>query len=227
MSNVVNSKVDKYDVYIGRPSKWGNPFSMKLESDRDFVVLKHKLWLNTRPDLLRSLGELKDKKLGCFCAPKSCHGDTLTDLASSRWIKNWFSNMLPFDQPLEEDGIKYKSPENYYQAMKMGDMKCRHDISYMSPFEAKKAIRNKSQFPWRSDWTKEMSIEVMRTAIAHKFQPETSWGKMLLMTEDWEITEWNNWGDTKFGKCINSGKGENLLGKILMEQRNELRRTSS
>lgn len=226
MSNVVNSKVDKYDVYIGRPSKWGNPFSMKLESDRDFVVLKHKLWLNTRPDLLRSLGELKDKKLGCFCAPKSCHGDTLTDLASSRWIKNWFSNMLPFDYPLECDGLSYKTVENYYQAMKVHDEQREH-FSFCNPYKAKKDIRIKEKFPWRNDWTKETSIKVMRVALAHKFQPETSWSKMLLMTEDWEITEWNNWGDTKFGKCINSGKGENWLGKLIMEQRNELRRTSS
>ncbi len=86
MTTVVNCKTDKYDVYIGRPSKWGNPFVMKSEKDRDEVVLKYREWINTQPELLRSLSELKDKKLGCFCAPKACHGDVLVELITEQKI---------------------------------------------------------------------------------------------------------------------------------------------
>ena len=31
-------------------------------------------------DQVNSLDELKDKRLGCFCKPKSCHGDILIEL---------------------------------------------------------------------------------------------------------------------------------------------------
>jgi hypothetical protein len=32
------------------------------------------------PELMASLHELKDKRLGCWCKPKICHGDILVDL---------------------------------------------------------------------------------------------------------------------------------------------------
>lgn len=79
---VVNKKVDKnYDVYIGRPSKWGNPFKMKTESDRDYVIKKYSEWIVTQPHLLKDLHELKGKKIACFCKPLACHGDVLAELA--------------------------------------------------------------------------------------------------------------------------------------------------
>mgnify|MGYP003532859431 CR=1 FL=1 len=31
----VNSRTDDYDVYIGRGSKWGNPFVMRDKSDHE------------------------------------------------------------------------------------------------------------------------------------------------------------------------------------------------
>jgi predicted NAD-dependent protein-ADP-ribosyltransferase YbiA (DUF1768 family) len=43
------------------------------------------------------------------------------------------------------------------------------------------------------------------------------------MTEDWEITEWNNWSDTFWGKSLRTEEGENHLGKIIMKQREKLR----
>src|SRR5690606_13762780 len=110
MNNVVHCKKDKYDVYIGRrnkdlpESKWKNPFFMSDESERDFVVSKYEVYLNTRPDLLSSISELKGKILGCWCSPKKCHGDILVEYSKSRYIKNWFSNMLPFDEPYVYQG---------------------------------------------------------------------------------------------------------------------------
>lgn len=38
---VVHCKKDKYDVYIGRPSKFGNPFSIGKDGDRIEVCQKH------------------------------------------------------------------------------------------------------------------------------------------------------------------------------------------
>lgn len=76
---VVNSRTDDYDIYIGRGSKWGNPFVMRDKSDneRERVCDAYEAWFMNQPDLVNSLHELKGKRLGCFCKPKRCHGDFL------------------------------------------------------------------------------------------------------------------------------------------------------
>lgn len=80
---VVHCKKDLYDVYIGRPSKWGNPFELHSEKDRETVMEKYKQYLLNNDKLLLSLHELKGKRLGCWCAPRLCHGDILAELANS------------------------------------------------------------------------------------------------------------------------------------------------
>jgi hypothetical protein len=86
-------KVEKYDVYIGRKSKWGNPFSHKKNSKyaKFFVdtaqeaVECYRNWI-TEGDgkhLLADLHELKGKRLGCFCKPHPCHGDVLVELVNN------------------------------------------------------------------------------------------------------------------------------------------------
>lgn len=221
---IVHCKKEKYDVYIGRPSKWGNPFEIGKDGTREEVILKYKLWLNTRPELLISLKELKGKTLGCWCYPKSCHGEILEELSNSKYIKNWFSNMLSFDKPLIYQGIQYLTVENFYQAMKIPKdrLELRKELSLMSPFESKKQIRDKNKFVWDSEWTKDKSLKVMEYALKHKFNKDTSWGNLLAMTEDWEITEWNNWKDIFWGKDIYTRNGDNNLGKILMKIRNSI-----
>lgn len=89
MSLVVHCKKAAYDVYIGRPSKWGNPFSHlpKTRADyrvdtREDAIQMYEAWIQTQPDLMRALGELKGKVLGCWCHPKPCHGDVLVRLAN-------------------------------------------------------------------------------------------------------------------------------------------------
>lgn len=70
-------------VYIGRGSKWGNPFRMGPDGDRSAVIIKHEAWLRTQTHLLRAIGELRGRDLVCFCAPAACHGDLLLRLANS------------------------------------------------------------------------------------------------------------------------------------------------
>lgn len=82
MSRVVHCKREPYDVYIGRPSKWGNPFPIGPTQDRDRVVALYEAWIQSQPHLLASLDELRGKTLGCWCAPKACHGDVLARLAA-------------------------------------------------------------------------------------------------------------------------------------------------
>jgi hypothetical protein len=70
-------------VYIGRPTKWGNPFVMGRDGNRVEVILKYEKWICDQPNLLADLHELTGKNLICWCAPDPCHGDILLKLANS------------------------------------------------------------------------------------------------------------------------------------------------
>ena len=73
-------------VYIGRPSKWGNPFPIIPGSNtlaRAYVIRQYREWLLSRPDLMADAKrELAGKDLVCFCAPAACHGDVLLEVAN-------------------------------------------------------------------------------------------------------------------------------------------------
>ena len=83
MTTVVHCKRDAYDIYIGRGSKWGNPFVIGKDGDREEVIAKYCDYIGSRPDLLAAVVELRGKVLGCWCAPKACHGDVLAELADA------------------------------------------------------------------------------------------------------------------------------------------------
>ena len=91
---IVHCKKASYDMYIGRPSPWGNPFVTGKDGDRDTVIQKFSDWLDTgenfgnkdatlaaRKWILDHVHELKGKILACWCSPRRCHGDILARLA--------------------------------------------------------------------------------------------------------------------------------------------------
>jgi hypothetical protein len=82
MTKVVHCKKEEYDVYIGRPSKWGNPFPIGKDGTRDQVCDKYEEWFQSQDELKSSLHELVGKDLGCWCKPERCHGDYLLKLAN-------------------------------------------------------------------------------------------------------------------------------------------------
>jgi hypothetical protein len=79
---VVNLTKVGYDIYIGRGSKWGNPFKIGIDGTRTEVIEKYRQWLYTQEELITSIPELRGKRLGCYCHPKACHGDMLAELAN-------------------------------------------------------------------------------------------------------------------------------------------------
>jgi hypothetical protein len=89
---VVHCKKEPFDIYIGRPSKWGNPFTHLNDSTQAKYVVKtreesieaYREWIlnGEGKHLLNDLHELKGKVLGCWCKPKTCHGDILAELVS-------------------------------------------------------------------------------------------------------------------------------------------------
>lgn len=80
-ATVVNiGRCDGYDVFIGRPGFWGNPFSdgTRLEN-----VARHREHVLSDAALMdRIRAELAGKRLGCHCAPAACHGDVLARIAN-------------------------------------------------------------------------------------------------------------------------------------------------
>lgn len=74
---------DGCDVYIGRPSKWGNPFIIGKHGDRQTVIDLYREYLLGTPELLGALGELRGKRLGCHCWPQACHGQVLVELVEN------------------------------------------------------------------------------------------------------------------------------------------------
>ena len=91
---VVNLKHgSRYDVYIGRGSIWGNPWSHKTGTTAQYIVAtrqlaieKYEEWLMTQPNLLVQIPKLKSLVLGCWCKPFPCHGDVLVRLANAEHI---------------------------------------------------------------------------------------------------------------------------------------------
>lgn len=71
-------------VYIGRPSVWGNPFSVQ-EYGREKAIELYRKWIfapEQKELRERARKELRDKDLVCFCKPKACHGDWLLEVAN-------------------------------------------------------------------------------------------------------------------------------------------------
>lgn len=84
-TKVVNIKnKEYYDVFIGRPSIWGNPFIIGKHGNREQVIAKYREWILKRPDLMAQLHTLRGKRLGCYCAPLHCHGHVLAELADTK-----------------------------------------------------------------------------------------------------------------------------------------------
>ncbi len=77
-------------VYIGRAnrwyrlpkSKWANPFTVKQDADRATAIAAYQRWLQSQPQLMGTLHELRGLDLVCWCAPLPCHGDVLLRLAN-------------------------------------------------------------------------------------------------------------------------------------------------
>ncbi len=70
-------------VRIDRKTKWGNPFVIGKDGNREEVIAKFEAWIMTKPDLLAAArDELRGKDLLCWCAPLACHGDVLLRIAA-------------------------------------------------------------------------------------------------------------------------------------------------
>lgn len=86
MNNLViniNELPGQCDVYIGRGGPWGNPYKIGKDGTREEVIEKYRASL-TPERIIEIKLKLKGKILGCFCAPKPCHGDVLAEIANAQ-----------------------------------------------------------------------------------------------------------------------------------------------
>lgn len=90
---VVNLQKEPFDVRIDRQSKWGNPFVIGRDGTRQEVIAKYERYIRSKPELLNSIKELDEKRLGCHCKPDECHGDVLAKILSER--AHPFATALP------------------------------------------------------------------------------------------------------------------------------------
>jgi ribA/ribD-fused uncharacterized protein len=116
------------------------------------------------------------------------------------------------------EGTRYASVEHAYQAAKCLHRSEREMVrTAATPGQAKRLSRTVTV---RFDWD-EIRIGIMRDLVRLKFRTHADLAAMLVSTGEARLVEGNTWGDTFWGEC--RGEGQNWLGRILMEVREELR----
>lgn len=159
---------------------------------------------------------------------------------------SWLSNF--YFSPVKYEGVWFPCSENAYQAKKSSHLSNEEIAKYIGaenlakyqlsldakklgyryfsiirPAEAKKMGRI---IPIRPDW-ETIKVDVMKDIVRLKFTQSSELRKHLLATENEELVEGNTWHDNFWGNCTCNNccsiKGINMLGKILMEVREELK----
>ena len=128
----------------------------------------------------------------------------------------WLSNMQKLKVPIEYQGLQYSCVESFYQAMKVKDPEIRAAISKMNGYAAKSYMKGKKI---REDWST-VKDKVMNYGLRKKFHDNSELGALLKATGKQKLVENNTWNDTYWGVC--NGKGQNKLGEMLMQVREEL-----
>lgn len=132
----------------------------------------------------------------------------------NRFLSNFFA------VPIMYEGLEYPSVEHAFQAAKTLNQEERVNFTTnKNPVMAKRMGR---KVKLRADWEK-VKVGIMRELVMLKFSQEPLKG-MLLATGNERLEEGNKWNDRFWGVCPpRSGRGENMLGKLLMEARDKLK----
>jgi hypothetical protein len=88
-TRVVNAKNNEYDVYIGRGSDYGNPYKIGVDGNRKEVIEKFYNYLHNNVPLQKKIMKLRGLRLGCYCAPKDCHGDIIAEFIENNVIHDF------------------------------------------------------------------------------------------------------------------------------------------
>lgn len=135
----------------------------------------------------------------------------------------FLSNFFPSPMLVRGVGTKTQqwipTAEHLFQALKTRIPEEQQAVlNCATPGQAKRLGR---QITLRDDW-EDIKLNVMRVVIKAKFEQNPRLAQQLLATGEAQLIEGNWWNDKWFGVCLRTGEGENHLGKILMETRQEL-----
>lgn len=153
-----------------------------------------------------------DGKLHCSkCGSETMSNGVYGFFTEYRFLSNFYL------ADVELDGLPYKSTEHAYQAAKTLNEEERLQIRESAKCGDAKRLGQKVTM--RSDW-EEVKLGIMKDLVRQKFTKHPDLKEKLLATGDAYLEESNTWSDCWWGVC--NGKGQNHLGKILMEVRKEL-----
>jgi len=134
--------------------------------------------------------------------------------------KNKFLSNFEYSA-LEYEGKMWATVEHAYQAAKTLDPDQKEKIRLAKTPGIAKKLGGKVDI--RKDW-EDIKIGIMTDLVRRKFTTST-FKQKLLLTGSHKLVEGNTWDDTFWGIC--DGVGENHLGKILMQVREELKEKSN
>ena len=127
------------------------------------------------------------------------------------FLSNFYPAKITFN------GLTFKNAEAAYQAHKTRDKEKRSSFTNLDPREAKRKGRT---LKLRKDWNR-IKVKVMYRIVKRKFTQNAYLKRKLLNTGNAILIEGNTWKDRFWGQY--NGEGKNMLGKILMKVRKELK----
>lgn len=141
-------------------------------------------------------------------------------IESFRGEYNWLSNFCYFNKPMLYDGMSFPTNEHFYIAMKTLCKEKRLEVAN-HPAKGLKAFGRSLVI--RDDW-EGIKLDVMLFGLRYKFSNSNpALRDKLIATGDMYIQEGNYWNDKFWGYCLKTREGENNLGKLLMQVRNEIK----
>jgi len=123
---------------------------------------------------------------------------------------------------VELDGKFWKTSEHYYQAQKVVGTPYEDQIREAPTPDKAAELGRSDDAPLREDWA-DAKDDVMRRVVLKKFQTHTEIRDILLETGDEQLVE-DSPVDYYWG-CGADGTGKNMLGIVLMEVRDQLRKS--
>lgn len=181
----------------------------------NFTLLKDKQTKANVAELGKKIENIHDEK-----TMLKQHKPKRDAVTKFRGDNSFLSNMYEDSQnPIVIDGIAYKSAEAAFQAQKC---KNPNDKKKFANLSAKQARQLGKTVALVDDWDK-IKDKVMYNILKAKFTKELAY--KLKKTGTAELIEGNDWGDRYWGAVANKDgtfSGVNVLGKLLMQIRDEL-----
>lgn len=125
-----------------------------------------------------------------------------------------------FYSPITINGLTYNTVEHWFHSQKTENPEEQEMIRKVStPALAKKKGRSVAL---RKDW-EDIKLEIMEKGLIAKFKQHPDLAQKLLDTKDDLLQEGNRWGDSFWGINLDTNKGSNHLGKLLIRIRTKLK----